>query len=56
MAASHNEQNLFFYYVGSSEGKHEWLQAKDYENLKTLEAAIDNIILKFGIECSINFF
>ena len=35
--------------------KHEWLQAKDYESLETLEIAIDKIILKFGIEFNINF-
>lgn len=35
--------------------KYEWLQPKDYENLKTLEAAIDNIINNFGTEFTINF-
>jgi transposase len=35
--------------------KYEWLLPKDYENLTTLEAAIDNIILKFGTKFTINF-
>jgi hypothetical protein len=35
--------------------KYEWLQPKDYENLKTLEAAIDNIINNFGTKFTINF-
>ena len=35
--------------------KYEWLQARDYENLERLEAAIDNIVLKFGAEFQIKF-
>ena len=35
--------------------KYEWLQPKDYENLQTLEAAIDNILTKFGREFTIDF-
>ncbi|MFT6360244.1 MAG: transposase [Saprospiraceae bacterium] len=35
--------------------KYEWLKPHDYLNLKTLEAAIDNILIKFGIDFSINF-
>lgn len=35
--------------------KYEWLKPKDYLNLKTLEAAIDNILIKFGTDFLINF-
>ena len=35
--------------------KYEWLKPKDYFDLKTLEAAIDNILTKFGTEFFINF-
>lgn len=35
--------------------KYEWLQPRDFKNLKTLEAAIDNILIKFGGDFTINF-
>ena len=35
--------------------KYEWLHPEDYKNLQTLEAAIDNILIKFGTEFSIHF-
>lgn len=35
--------------------KYEWLKPEDYENLKTLEAAIDRILCNFGSLFSINF-
>lgn len=35
--------------------KYEWLKPDDYQDLKTLEAAIDNILVKFGTDFSINF-
>jgi transposase len=35
--------------------KYEWLKLHDYLNLKTLEAAIDNILIKFGVDFLINF-
>jgi len=35
--------------------KYEWLKPKDYENLETLEAAIDNVIIHFGAKFKINF-
>ncbi len=35
--------------------KYEWLKPRDYKNLKTLEAAVDNILIKFGGDFTINF-
>lgn len=35
--------------------KYEWLRPKDYKNLKTLEAAIDNILINFGTKFTIDF-
>lgn len=35
--------------------KYEWLKPKDYLNLETLEAAVDNILIKFGVDFLINF-
>ena len=35
--------------------KYEWLKPKDYENLKTLEEALENILVRFGRDFSINF-
>lgn len=35
--------------------KYEWLKPQDYENLQKLESAIDNILIKFGTDYSIDF-
>jgi len=35
--------------------KYEWLRPEDYKNLKTLEAAIDNLIINFGEKFTIDF-
>ena len=35
--------------------KYEWLKPKDYQNLKTLEAAIDNILINLGTDFIIDF-
>lgn len=35
--------------------KYEWLRPQDYENLQSLEAAIDNILIKFGTKYTIDF-